>query len=92
MPTPRPGTNARASVADGSEATGYVSNRAAKRASLTLLKAAGGRATLTYGDITRVAFSGKDPAAGKTWENWLKRYVEQRAAGGKAGIESEHQE
>ena len=31
----------------------------------------------------------KDPAAGKTWENWVRRYAEKKLAGESASIESE---
>ncbi|HEY3628712.1 MAG TPA: hypothetical protein VGL00_20655 [Terracidiphilus sp.] len=38
---------------------------------------------LSYGDIARLEFSGKDRAAGKHWEDWLKAYNERKAAGEK---------
>ena len=38
---------------------------------------------LSYADIARLVFSGKDRAAGKHWEDWLKAYNERRAAGEK---------
>jgi hypothetical protein len=38
---------------------------------------------LGYGDIARLEFSGKDRAAGKHWEDWLKAYNERKAAGEK---------
>jgi LAS superfamily LD-carboxypeptidase LdcB len=34
-------------------------------------------------------FTGKDTAAGKTWENWVRRYVEKRLAGEQANIDAE---
>jgi hypothetical protein len=39
--------------------------------------------TITYTDIAALAFSGKDTAAGKTWEAWMKKYNEKKAAGEK---------
>jgi hypothetical protein len=36
-----------------------------------------------YADIARVEFSGKDRAAGKHWEDWVKAYNEKKAAGEK---------
>jgi hypothetical protein len=36
-----------------------------------------------YADIARLEFSGKDRAAGKHWEDWVKAYNERRAAGEK---------
>jgi len=37
----------------------------------------------TYADIARIEFTGKDRAAGKQWEAWLKKYAEKKAAGEK---------
>ncbi len=38
---------------------------------------------VSYAEITRLEFSGKDRAAGKHWEDWLKAYNERKAAGEK---------
>lgn len=38
---------------------------------------------LTYDQIARLEFSGKDRAAGKHWEDWVKAYTEKKAAGEK---------
>ena len=38
---------------------------------------------LSYADIARLEFSGKDRAAGKHWEDWVKAYNERKAAGEK---------
>lgn len=37
--------------------------------------------TLSYAEIARLEFSGKDRAAGKHWEDWVKAYNEKKAAG-----------
>jgi hypothetical protein len=36
---------------------------------------------VSYADIAQVEFSGKDRAAGKHWEDWVKAYNEKKAAG-----------
>ncbi|MGP8175338.1 MAG: hypothetical protein ACLP7O_12435 [Terracidiphilus sp.] len=36
---------------------------------------------VSYADIARIEFSGKDRAAGKHWEDWVKAYNEKKAAG-----------
>jgi hypothetical protein len=36
---------------------------------------------VSYAEIARIAFSGKDRAAGKHWEDWVKKYNEKKAAG-----------
>lgn len=39
--------------------------------------------TISYAEIAALAFSGKDTAAGKSWETWMKKYQEKKAAGEK---------
>jgi hypothetical protein len=36
---------------------------------------------VSYAEIAAVKFSGKDRAAGKHWEDWVKAYNEKKAAG-----------
>jgi hypothetical protein len=38
---------------------------------------------VSYAEIARIEFSGKDRAAGKHWEDWVKAYNEKKAAGEK---------
>lgn len=38
---------------------------------------------VSYAEIARLEFSGKDRAAGKHWEDWVKNYKEKKAAGEK---------
>ena len=38
---------------------------------------------MAYGDIASLAFSGRDTAAGKSFEAWMKKYAEKKAAGEK---------
>ena len=40
-----------------------------------------GKQKLGYADIARLEFTGKDRAAGKHWEDWVKAYNDRRAAG-----------
>ena len=42
-----------------------------------------GKQKLSYCDIARLEFTGKDRAAGKHWEDWVKAYNERKAAGEK---------
>ena len=39
--------------------------------------------SIAYSDIAGLAFSGRDTAAGKSWEAWMKKYQEKKAAGEK---------
>ncbi len=46
--------------------------------------------SIAYADIAALAFTGRDTAAGKSWETWVKKYQEKKAAGEKnIGIASE---
>lgn len=40
-------------------------------------------------DIQRLVLSGRDTAAGRSFETWVKKYVERKQAGLSANIESE---
>jgi len=39
------------------------------------------RRDIAYAEIASLAFSGRDTAAGKSWEAWVKKYQEKKAAG-----------
>ena len=47
------------------------------------------RVSIRVDDIAKVQFSDKDPAAGKSFETWMKKYVTKKLAGESADIESE---
>jgi hypothetical protein len=47
------------------------------------------RSTVPVDSIQEVRFSGKDTAAGKTFDRWIERYVQKKLAGEEASIESE---
>ena len=39
--------------------------------------------SIPYSDIAALAFTGRDTAAGKSWEAWVRKYWEKKAAGEK---------
>jgi hypothetical protein len=41
------------------------------------------KVSVSYSDIAGLTFTGRDPAAGKSWEAWVKKYWEKKAAGEK---------
>lgn len=41
------------------------------------------KVSIAYADIAGLAFTGRDTAAGKSWEAWVKKYMEKKAAGEK---------
>ena len=46
-------------------------------------KSSNQKVSISYADIAALAFTGRDTAAGKTWEAWMKKYSEKKAAGEK---------
>ena len=80
---------------DGRVVQGYVFDRrtgATLEASAVRVIPAEERAkvSIAYSEIAALAFTGRDNAAGKTFEAWIKKYWEKKAAGEKnIGIEAE---
>ena len=73
---------------DGSSIEGYIFDR---RSAETLTesvirlfpKGEATKVSIPYADIASLNFTGRDTAAGKSWEAWLKRYWEKKSAGEK---------
>ena len=80
---------------DGRTIEGYVFDRrpGADLASsrIRILPAGSdGKLSISYAEIAALAFSGRDTAAGRSWEAWVRKYWEKRQAGEKnIGIEPE---
>ena len=67
---------------DGSSIEGYIFNRYSdvREPFLEYFDASGaGPFVLRYSEIANVNFSGKDTAAGKSWEAWQRRKTEAKA-------------
>lgn len=47
------------------------------------------RIAVPFSDIASIAFTGKDTASGKSFENWIRKYAQKKLAGESASIESE---
>ena len=71
---------------DGSKIEGYLFDR---RTATTLKdsvvrlypKNSNEKISIPYADIAALAFSGRDTAAGKSWQAWMKKYAQKKAAG-----------
>lgn len=79
---------------DGSAVEGYLYDRRSaptlQQSLIRILPANGTpRQTIPYSDIATLQFSGRDTAAGKSWEAWVRKYWEKKAAGEHAAIEPE---
>jgi hypothetical protein len=73
---------------DGSKIEGYLFDRRSSgnlKDSVVRLypKNSSEKVSISYSDIAALAFTGRDTAAGKSWEAWMKKYAEKKAAGEK---------
>ena len=71
---------------DSTQVEGYVFDRrrgTSLRESFVRLipKNSGEKISIAYADIAALAFTGRDTAAGKSWEAWVRKYWQKRAAG-----------
>lgn len=76
---------------DGRVLDGYIfDRRRLPEPSIRMLpKDSDTRLVINDRDIARLEVTGRDTAAGKSFENWVKRYVESKSKGKRASIESE---
>ena len=73
---------------DGKKIEGYIFDRRtgktlADSAVRLYAKSGNEKISIFYAEIAALAFTGKDTAAGKSWEAWMQRYREKKAAGEK---------
>ncbi len=71
---------------DGSKIDGYIFDRGSGTQLSSsfvriLLRDSNDRLKIAYSDIAQLAFSGRDTAAGKSWDAWVRKYWEKKAAG-----------
>jgi hypothetical protein len=71
---------------DGTRVEGYVFDRrtgnSLENSFVRILPKDGSpRQSIAYSDIAALSFSGRDMAAGRNWENWVKQYWERKTAG-----------
>jgi hypothetical protein len=72
---------------DGSTLEGYIFDRVAgatlQDSFVRVLPSNGtSRRKMAYADIAALAFTGRDTAAGKSWEAWVRKYWEKKEVGG----------
>ena len=80
---------------NGTKVEGYIFDRVAGTSLTTsfvrlLPKTSNDRLKICYADISALAFTGRDTAAGKSFEAWIRKYWEKKAAGeGNLNLQSE---
>jgi len=82
---------------DGSVVEGYVYDRRQGRSlgdsMVRVLPSDGSaRVSVPYSYIKALVFSGRDTAAGKSWDAWVRKYWEKKGAGATAGIDADELE
>ena len=73
---------------DGTRVEGYVFDRRngatlAESVVRLMAQSSSEKIVIRYSEIAALAFSGRDTAAGKSWEAWVRKYWERKAAGEK---------
>ena len=71
---------------DGSKIDGYIFDRVTADNLETsfvrvLPRDSNQRVKISYAEIAALVFSGRDPAAGKSWEAWVRKYWEKKSSG-----------
>ena len=71
---------------DGSKIDGYIFDRVTgatlENSFVRILpRDSNQRVKISYAEIAALAFSGRDPAAGKSWEAWVRKYWEKKSSG-----------
>ena len=74
---------------DGTKLEGYIFDRVSGPDLVTsfvrlLPKESNQRVKIPYSEIRALAFTGRDTAAGKSWEAWVKKYWEKREKSGES--------
>jgi hopanoid biosynthesis associated radical SAM protein HpnH len=70
----------------GDQLEGYIFDRAnhadmAASKIRIMSKSAGRKVTVSLAEIDQLSFTGRDMADGRSWEAWVKKYAERKAAG-----------
>ena len=74
---------------NGSKVEGYVFDRRSDGKTLSecvvrlFPKDSAEKVSVRYSDVARIEFTGRDTAIGKSFETWVKKYAERKAAGEK---------
>src|SRR5215471_18458612 len=71
---------------DSSKIEGYIFDRVTGTSLSTsfvrvMPKDTNEKRKIAYAEITALAFTGKDTAAGKSWEAWVRKYWEKKSSG-----------
>jgi hypothetical protein len=68
----------------GEKLEGYIFDREQKAdlaaSTLRIMTKPGQKLTIRYADVSQLSFTGRDMADGRSWEAWVRKYAERKAA------------
>jgi hypothetical protein len=71
----------------GERLEGYIFDRERKAdpaaSTLRIMTKPGRKIAIRYADVAQLSFTGRDMADGRSWEAWVRKYAERKAAGEK---------
>jgi hypothetical protein len=71
----------------GERLEGYIFDRERKAglaaSSMRIMTKPGRKITVKYDEVAQLSFTGRDMADGRSWEAWVRKYAERKAAGEK---------
>jgi len=70
-------------LGSGEKLEGYIFDREPKAETIRIMTKPGQKVTIRYADVSQLAFTGRDMADGRSWEAWVRKYAERKAAGEK---------
>jgi len=70
-------------LGSGESIEGYIFDRDLAASTMRIMTKAGRKIVIAYGDVARLSFTGRDMADGRSWEAWVRKYAERKAAGEK---------
>ncbi len=72
---------------NGERVEGYIFDREKNAdpaaSTLRIMTKPGEQISIKYTDVAQISFTGRDMADGRSWEAWIKKYAERKAAGEK---------
>jgi transcriptional antiterminator Rof (Rho-off) len=79
-------------LSDGRKVDGYLFDRRQRGSDSCIRLIVAGqdeKLAIRYDQIADIALTGRDPAEGKSWQTWVKKYHEKKAKGESASLEPE---
>jgi hopanoid biosynthesis associated radical SAM protein HpnH len=70
-------------LTSGGVLEGYIFDRDLAASTMRVMTKTGRKITVRYAEVAQVSFTGRDMADGRSWEAWVTKYAQRKAAGEK---------